>query len=523
MVTCSDPTLDCGVIESQKRGFPHAHLVYTSKGNGPHDQHEIDKWVWAQIPDESIANGLLREKVLKYMIYKPCGHLNVNAPCMQLDRNTSRKKCNKKFPQPFRSTATINDRSGRVEHPRIKTDDKNKPTVTMKVDGKYTDVPVGDEWVASYNPYLLMRFDGHNHVDVVTATTCIKYLFKYCHKSEDYARARIQGITDEIQLYRKTRYISAAEETWKLLGYQMIDRYPAVTKLHAHLEGEQYVLFPANTTQAQRLELTNSTRSPLMEYFARPPHECFDTLTLLDYYEQYTVTHPKKDAPPLTHAPPGKFLDSYNNVVSRRREKSAHICRIVFQNAAVGDLFYLRLLLHKVPGRSFQEMRTVPGQDNSSNIIHQTFHEAAKARSFIAGNEEYSICMEPSHFQVGRELRALFVTLILDGAAAPKLWSEIKESLIEDLKITRTSEEAIQEALCDIDLNLQMHGKSKTQVNLPAAKHSSTELQRMHAPSIQLSRMFGVCRHAWKKPYQRTAGSLRYCCKFSSNCEFSSK
>ena len=96
----------CGVIEFQKRGFPHAHLVYMFKGNGPHDQHEMDKWVWAQIPDESIANGLLREKVLKYMIHKPCGHLNVNAPCMQLDRSTNCKKCNKKFPQPFRSTAT---------------------------------------------------------------------------------------------------------------------------------------------------------------------------------------------------------------------------------------------------------------------------------------------------------------------------------------------------------------------------------------------------------------------------------
>ena len=96
----------------------------------------------------------------------------------------------------------------------------------MMVDGKWTNVPVGDEWVASYNSHLLLRFDCHIQVDVVTATACIKYLFKYCHKTEDYARARIQGITDEIELYRKTRYISAAEATWRLLGFQMIDRNP---------------------------------------------------------------------------------------------------------------------------------------------------------------------------------------------------------------------------------------------------------------------------------------------------------
>ena len=107
-----------------------------------------------------------------------------------------------------------------------------------------------------YNAYLLLRFDCHIHVDVVTATACTKYLFKYCHKTEDYARARIQGITDEIELCRKTRYTSAAEATWRLLGFQMIHRNPAVTKLHAHLEGEQYVLFPSNATQAQRLEIT---------------------------------------------------------------------------------------------------------------------------------------------------------------------------------------------------------------------------------------------------------------------------
>lgn len=221
-----------GVIEFQKRGFPHAHLVYTFKSEGPQVLNEIDKWVWARIPDKSVANGLLREKVLKYMIHKPCGAFgNVDSPCMQLNRDTNRKKCNKNFPQPFRSTATVNDKTGRVEYTRIENE-SDSPTVRVKVNGKWKDVPVGDEWVATYNPYLLMRFDCHIHVDIVTATACVKYLFKYCHKIEDYARARIQGITDEIELYRKTRYISAAEATWRLLGFQMIDILPLKNSTH---------------------------------------------------------------------------------------------------------------------------------------------------------------------------------------------------------------------------------------------------------------------------------------------------
>ena len=46
---------DLGVIEFQQRGYPHALLVYTFKSEGPQHLNEMDKWVWARIPDESIC------------------------------------------------------------------------------------------------------------------------------------------------------------------------------------------------------------------------------------------------------------------------------------------------------------------------------------------------------------------------------------------------------------------------------------------------------------------------------------
>lgn len=112
------------VIEFQKRGFPHAHILMTFKNAGPDALHEIDKWVWVQLPREDIAGGKLREKVLKYMIHKPCGAQNVNAPCMQTNKDTNRKCCNKYYRQPFRSVATTNDKTGRVEYKRTKNGDK---------------------------------------------------------------------------------------------------------------------------------------------------------------------------------------------------------------------------------------------------------------------------------------------------------------------------------------------------------------------------------------------------------------
>ena len=50
-----------GVFEFQQRGYPHALLVYIYvRSEGPQHMNEMDKWVLARIPDESIADGLLR-------------------------------------------------------------------------------------------------------------------------------------------------------------------------------------------------------------------------------------------------------------------------------------------------------------------------------------------------------------------------------------------------------------------------------------------------------------------------------
>ena len=88
---------------------------------------------------------------------------------------------------------------------------------------------------------------------------------------------------------------------------------------------------------------------------------------------------------------------------------------------------------------------------------------------------------EASTFLVGYQLRALFVTLILDGAPAAKLWRYFKINLIEDLTSTLSTDDAIQSALREIDLKLQLHGKSNVQVNLPNVIHTHTEFERMRS------------------------------------------
>ena len=84
-------------------------------------------------------------------------------------------------------------------------------------------------------------------------------------------------------------------------------------------------------------------------------------------------------------------------------------------------------------------------------------------------------------FEMPSQLHGLFVTLILDGGPAPKLWNDYKEHLIEDFTRTLDNTDATQEALRVIDLKLQQHGTSNSQLGLPPPMHRQTEHQRMVA------------------------------------------
>lgn len=78
---------DLHVIEFQKRGLPHAHILVALspeyKPTCPHDIHEI---ICAEIPDKN-EDPLAFKIVTKNMIHGPCG------PCL-VDG-----KCSKKLPK----------------------------------------------------------------------------------------------------------------------------------------------------------------------------------------------------------------------------------------------------------------------------------------------------------------------------------------------------------------------------------------------------------------------------------------
>ena len=81
------------VVEYQKRGLPHAHVLVWLDEKSMHYLHSnIDKFVSAEIPDwQTDPYGYACVK--QFMMHGPCGPGHDKSPCMKGG------KCSKAFPK----------------------------------------------------------------------------------------------------------------------------------------------------------------------------------------------------------------------------------------------------------------------------------------------------------------------------------------------------------------------------------------------------------------------------------------
>ncbi len=83
------------VIEWQKRGLPHAHILLILHSNHkPRGPNEYDRMVSAELPNKD-AHPTLFEVVTSCMLHGPCGTINPHCPCMVDD------VCSKGYPKAF--------------------------------------------------------------------------------------------------------------------------------------------------------------------------------------------------------------------------------------------------------------------------------------------------------------------------------------------------------------------------------------------------------------------------------------
>lgn len=81
------------VIEFQKRGLPHVHmLIWLDSSSKNNLIANVDKFVSAEIPDPEV-DPVGYETVSAFMVHGPCGTENPKSPCMK------EYKCTRHFPK----------------------------------------------------------------------------------------------------------------------------------------------------------------------------------------------------------------------------------------------------------------------------------------------------------------------------------------------------------------------------------------------------------------------------------------
>lgn len=407
------------VIEFQKRGLPHVHLLLiVSSEHKPQVPADYDTYISAEIPDHT-THPAAYTAVTTSMFHGPCGSSYPSTPCMV------NGACSKGYPKPFQDCTTINP-SGFVHHRR------HNNNIVFVRNGFTFD----NRWIVPHNLYLSAKYCAHINVECCSSSIAIKYLFKYVYKGHDRATTILtessHGISknnlqdgnlqehghDEIQEFIDGRYVSASEAGWRIYGFPIHKAEPSVIRLHLHLPGLFMHTFKDDELLTVVEERAREERTSLTAFF--------------DFNNTYQTTYP-----PLPPLPPTLYHDfPCTHVYHKRnnewtiRQRGSAIGRMFFVDPTAGELFYLRTLLTVVPNpTSFSFLRTVDG------IVHLTFKDACIALGLLQDDDEWVVCLhEAEQYQSAHQLRSLFAKILAfcQPTNPSDLWLQFRHSLSDD-------------------------------------------------------------------------------------------
>jgi len=463
------------VIEFQKRGLPHAHiLIILAAEDKPRNVDDIDHIVCAEVP-HPILQKELYDIVGANMLHGPCGELNPKCVCMEDGM------CTKRFPKTCHSE-TYMDEDSYPEYRRRQRHTFQKPNKP----------PMGDEWVVPYNPYLSLKYKAHINVEICNSLMSVKYLYKYVFKGhdklsvtlvtddslthlqlrtpeEERERANNAVRIDEVKQFVESRYVSCCEAMWRLNGFHMSGIDPNVIRLQIHLPDQQMLTYLAGEEQlalaAAQVKLTTLTG-----YFSAVRNEHLAPLSSFAL-DNHGVVLPRASGLTYTDFPTYYAWRADKNDWIRRSKpkKSDAVSRIYNIHPDAGEKYYLRLLLLNVQGAtSFEALKTVDA------IVHPTFLEACKAMGLLADDAEWKRCLEEAcYYQSAQALRTLFVVILLNNSPTnvPELFdlafenttlqNEMSDDFFYQRKILagnmnlRRDETDIYECLLELDSSLK--------------------------------------------------------------------
>jgi len=408
------------VIEFQKRGLPHAHiLLILDEASKLRTAEDYNSMVLAEIPD-SIRHPEAYDTVTSCMVHGPCGLDFLNAQCME------QGKCKKRYPCSF-SEETRCDVDKYPEYWRRQ--------IRIFVDPK-TQRVVDNQWIVPYNLHLATKYHAHINVEICLSISSVKYLYKYVYKGPDRATAvverrantlgqesNMQAVIangewqnrDEIKAYLEGHYVYASEASWRLFSFRMHDGTPFVTRLAVHELGMHTVVYNDNASIFEIVNSEQNQKTTLTEYFqANIDYPLVKEVTYMDFPFVFTWTNGTK-----------KWTIW---------QRGCYVGRLYFVNPSTGERYFLCTLLSKVKGAiSFEAFRTV------TDVVHDTFKSACIAFGLYDSDDEWNACLEEAvSIQIGAQLWSLFVTILAFGVPSElrMLWDKYNEHICDDCKAT---------------------------------------------------------------------------------------
>ncbi|XP_056846795.1 uncharacterized protein LOC130497734 [Raphanus sativus] len=472
-------------IEFQKRGLPHAHILLWLKGVKKEvTAAMIDEYISAEFPDRELdPEGF--DLVERHMIHGPCGRLRPRSPCMD------KGECTKSFPKPFSDHTRI-DKSGFVVYRR------RGDSGSFVVKG---DIKLDHRYVVPHNLALLKKYQAHINVEWCCRTSAIKYLFKYITKGVDRATAHLQkkesagivnqeekkktSMVNEIDKFLECRYISACEGAWRLFAFPIHHNQPNVVKLPVHLPGEHLMVYDESADLSEVLCRENIDKTMLTAFFEAC--EIYEEARELTYIEF-----------------PSRFVYQSAGKLWAPRQQGEAIGRVVYVSPTSGDRYYLRILLNVVRGpRSYYDLCSVGG------VFYKKCKDACYARGLLNDDKEWHEAIEePSYWATGRQLRRLFVLILVycQVISPLKLWEHSWKFLAEDIlymkrkefrfpELELEDEQLKQYTLIEVERHLKEHNQTLEDYD-EMPKPDKSIISELNNPELRQELLYDVKKEA---------------------------
>ncbi|GBM46501.1 hypothetical protein AVEN_66190-1 [Araneus ventricosus] len=439
------------VIEFQKRGLPHAHILLTlDSERKTRTKDDIDKFVSAELPDPCTDLRLF-QIVTKCMVHGPCGTINRNSPCMRDGQ------CCKSFPKQFKDDTEENVNGYPIY--------RRRATEPVQV-GKYS---IDNRWVVPYNPWLLKKINAHINVEVCASVKSVKYLYKYVYKGHDAASVKIQkeGALDhdEILSFVEGRYVSTPEAMWRLNEFNLSHKSHTVVRLAVHLSQQQPIVYQ-DGQEAQAIERAALRKTTLTSWFELNKNDpSAHNISYSDIPKYYM------------------FDKSTTNWKKRQRGGQNVIGILPVVSILDTERYYLRMLLLRKSGAiSFDDILTING------LRCITFQQACQEYGLLRGDQQWHDALnEAAQFQSPRQLRMLFAMICGFGEMedVPDLWVQHQVSLCEDFVHRYSEQTGPHYALADIEELLTSYNLSLQKLHLPTVDLPASVLERANFDVVE--------------------------------------